>query len=69
MRRPQALALLTREKMSGQPAPASAQKVLNMWREALGDDANAAIAEMTATQEDQTAFTRAARKLLAAHGA
>jgi len=61
-----ALALLAREKMSGQRAPAVAQKVLDMWRESLGDDAQAAIEEMNASQEDQTAFTRAARKLLAA---
>ena len=61
-----ALALLAREKMSGQPAPAPARKVLEMWRESIGEEAQSAIAEMDAAQEDQRAFTRAARKLLAA---
>ena len=61
-----ALALLAREKMSGEPSPPAAQKVLNLWRESLGEGAEAAIAEMAASRENQTAFTRAARKLLAA---
>ena len=62
----QALSLLARERMSGQPSPKAAQKVLDLWRESLGDTADAALAEMAASQADQTAFTRAARKLLAA---
>ena len=62
----QALALLARERMSGEPAPKAAQKVLNLWRETLGDTAESALQEMVDTREDQTAFTRAARKLLAA---
>src|SRR3954447_10956217 len=61
-----ALALLTREKLSGQPAPESAQRVLNMWRDTLGDAADAALTEMSVAQEDQTTFARAARRLLAA---
>jgi len=61
-----ALSLLAREKMSGQPAPEAAQKLLGMWRETLGKAAETALAEMSETQDDQTAFTRAARKLLAA---
>ncbi len=62
----QALALLARERMSGEPAPKAAQKVLNLWRETLGDTADSALQEMVEAREDQTAFTRAARKLLAA---
>ncbi len=62
----QALSLLARERMSGQPSPKAAQKVLDLWRDSLGDTAEAALAEMAATQGNQTAFTRAARKLLAA---
>jgi cobaltochelatase CobT len=61
-----ALALLARERLSGEPAPEPAQRVLNLWRDTLGDTADVALAEMTTAQEDQTAFARAARKLLAA---
>jgi len=61
-----ALSLLAREQMSGKGAPPAAQRVLNLWRESLGDPALNALAEMKVTQEDQRAFTRAVRKLLAA---
>ena len=61
-----ALALLARERLSGEPAPEAAQRVLNLWRDTLGDTADTALAEMTTAQQDQTAFARAARKLLAA---
>jgi len=46
--------------------PESAQRILNMWRDSLGDNAEQAMEEMFSVQEDQTAFARAARKLLAA---
>ncbi len=62
----QALALLVRERMSGQIAPPAAQKVLDLWRGTLGDSAEAAIDEMAQNSANQPAFTRAARKLLAA---
>ena len=61
-----ALALIAREKLSGEPVPASAQRVLNLWRETLGESADQAMAEMMTAQDDQTAFSRASRKLLAA---
>ncbi len=61
-----ALALLARERMSGEPPPAPAQRILDLWRDGLTDDAKAALTEMSSTQDDQRAFTRAARKLLAA---
>ncbi len=61
-----ALALLLREKMSGEPSPPAAQKVLDLWRDSLGEKADAAIEEMAATRDSQVDFTRAARKLLAA---
>ncbi len=62
----EALALLARERMSGEPPPAPAQRILDLWRDGLTDDAKAALTEMSSTQDDQRAFTRAARKLLAA---
>jgi cobaltochelatase CobT len=61
-----ALALLTRERLSGEPVPAAARKILDMWREGLDDNAQSAIEEMMEVREDQNAFSRAARKLLAA---
>src|SRR5579875_2889863 len=61
-----ALALLAREQMSGQASPEAARRILETWRGTLGEQADAALAEMADAQADQTRFTRAARKLLAA---
>jgi cobaltochelatase CobT len=61
-----ALALLAREKMSGEEAPPAAKRVLDLWRDSIGETAITALDEMARTQADQAAFTRAARKLLAA---
>ncbi|MCB8880023.1 cobaltochelatase subunit CobT [Acidisoma cellulosilytica] len=62
-----ALSLLARERMSGQPVPAGAERVLAQWRDAVGADAAAALTDMAANADDQQAFTRAARKLLQAY--
>jgi len=62
----QALALLARERMSGLASPDAASGVLELWRTALGDQAEAALADLAAAQDDQNAFARAARRLLAA---
>jgi cobaltochelatase CobT len=61
-----ALALLAREKLSGQPSPEAVGRVLGLWRETLGDNADRALSEMLEAQDDQNAFARASRKLLAA---
>jgi cobaltochelatase CobT len=61
-----ALSLLAREHMSGVVSPQSAERVLGLWRETLGAKADAAFAELRRTQDDQDAYARAARKLLAA---
>jgi cobaltochelatase CobT len=61
-----ALALLARERMSGEPVPQSTQRVLSQWREGMADGARAALDELARTQDNQGAFTRAARRLLAA---
>src|SRR3712207_5002604 len=63
---PAALSLLARERISGQPAPEAAHRVLDLWRDTLGEQADTALAEMAGNTEDQDAFARAARKLLAA---
>jgi len=61
-----ALGLLARERMTGEAAPREAGRVLDLWRTTLGASADQALDEMAANAQDQTAFTRAARKLLAA---
>ena len=61
-----ALALLAREKMDPAAIPASARGILDLWRDTLGADAEAALAEMAGARGDQPGYTRAARKLLAA---
>ena len=63
---PVALALLARERMSGEASPDAATRILNTWRDTLGPDADTAMAALAAAQNDQTEFTRAARRLLAA---
>jgi cobaltochelatase CobT len=63
---PAALSLLARERISGEPAPEVARRVLDLWRDTLGDGAEQALAEMANATDDQDAFARASRKLLAA---
>ncbi len=61
-----ALAMLARERMSGVPAPAQMQEVLKLWRDDLGAAADHALRDMAAAQDDQDAFNKVARRLLAA---
>jgi cobaltochelatase CobT len=61
-----ALALLARERMSGEPAPEGARNILALWRDSVGDKAEEALEELARSQDDQSEYGRAARKLLAA---
>jgi cobaltochelatase CobT len=61
-----ALSLLARDKMDPLAVPDSAKKILDLWRDTLGGPAQAALEELASAKADQTNFTRAARKLLAA---
>jgi cobaltochelatase CobT len=63
---PAALSLLARERITGLPAPDAAHRVLDLWRDTLGEKADAALAEMAASTDNQEGFARAARRLLAA---
>ncbi len=63
---PAALGLLARERLSGEPVPPAARRVLDLWRDSVGEKGEAALAEMAAAQGNQDAFGKAARKLLAA---
>ncbi|WP_428394093.1 cobaltochelatase subunit CobT [Lichenicoccus sp.] len=62
-----ALGLLARERLSGKPSPACAERVLSQWRDQMGSSARSALDELAQAQDDQRAFTRAARRLLAAY--
>ena len=62
-----ALAMLARERLSGDAPPPHAARMLELWRSSLADGADLALDELAAAQDDQTAYTRAARRLLAAY--
>ena len=61
-----ALGLLVRERLTGEQPPSAARRVLDLWRDTLGQSADDALAEMAQAAGDQDAYARAARKLLAA---
>ena len=61
-----ALALLARERMTGEPAPEAAHAILDLWRHGLGEQAEAALDQLAASQSDQAAYAHASRRLLAA---
>jgi cobaltochelatase CobT len=61
-----ALSLLARDRMDPASVPESAQKILDLWRDTLGQEAERALTELASSRADQTTYTRAARKLLAA---
>jgi cobaltochelatase CobT len=62
-----ALSLIARERLSGRPAPAAADRVLSLWRATIAPEAEAAFTDMADSLDDQTAFARAARRLLTAY--
>ena len=61
-----AYALLLRERMTGAAGPPSAQHVMRLWREEMPMAASNALDELARVRGDQAAFSRAARRLLAA---
>jgi len=61
-----ALSLLIRDKMDPLTVPESAKHILDLWRDTLGEVAEEALTELASAKSDQTTYTRAARKLLAA---
>jgi cobaltochelatase CobT len=63
---PTALSLLARDRMDPASVPDAAQHILSLWRDTLGPAAEAALTELAAARGDQTLYTRASRKLLAA---
>ncbi|GBQ31681.1 cobalamin biosynthesis protein CobT [Gluconacetobacter sacchari DSM 12717] len=63
---PVALSLLARETLTGEPVPEPMRAIADQWRDHLGPSARHALSDMAAVQDDQKAFSRAARRLLVA---
>ena len=59
-----ALALLVREKLTGEQPPPSGASIVSLWRTALEDRAGARLAQLIDTVEDQKAFAKLCRKIL-----
>lgn len=62
----EAVALMVREKLTGRPTPEAASAVADLWREWITDKAGADLDALAANVEDQDAFARAVRHMLAA---
>ncbi|QEE45513.1 cobaltochelatase subunit CobT [Rhizobium sp. WL3] len=60
----EAVAMLVREKLTGQKAPESAGKVLDLWRPFIEDKAGADLDNLSTVIEDQQAFSRVIRHML-----
>ena len=60
-----ALSLLARQRMSKAAPPAGTKDILNLYSAGLSEAASIALDQMAAAKDDQTAYTRAARHLLA----
>jgi cobaltochelatase CobT len=61
-----ALSLLARDQMDPASVPASARAIVDLWRGTLGENAQAALADLAANRADQAQYTTSVRKLLAA---
>ncbi|HUU65944.1 MAG TPA: cobaltochelatase subunit CobT [Methyloceanibacter sp.] len=61
-----ALALLVRERLTGESPPAKARAIVNLWRPWIEERARTLLDRMPETLLDQEAFGRLARDLLAA---
>jgi len=60
----EALALMVRERLTGQAPPKSAQALVDVWRDWVEDRAGKTLARMDSLVEDQASFGRLARDLL-----
>lgn len=61
----EAVALLVRERLTGQKSPESAGKVLDLWRGFIEDKAGGDLGDLTAAMNDQQAFAKVVRHMLA----
>ena len=59
-----ALALMVREKLTGQKAPAQAAKIVDLWRETIETKAGKNLEALVGLENNQRAFGKAVRDLL-----
>ncbi len=60
-----ALALLVREKLTGQPPPPAAAHLVDLWRDSVEARAGSDLARLVEALENQKSFARLSRKILA----
>ncbi len=61
----EALAMIVREKLTGRAAPKSGERVVSLWRKWIEDKAGATLDGLSGTLDDQQAFARMVREMLA----
>lgn len=61
----EALALMVREKLTGQPIPKSGERLVELWRPWVEEKASADLDGLSAKLDDQQAFARVVREMLA----
>jgi cobaltochelatase CobT len=62
----EAMAMIVREKLTGQKPPASAGKVLDLWRSFIEDKAGKQLDNLTGAINDQQSFAKVIRNMLSA---
>jgi cobaltochelatase CobT len=62
----EAVAMMVREKLTGQKAPASAGKVLDLWRSFIEEKAGSELDNLSGVINDQQAFSKVIRNMLSA---
>ncbi|MDX3929743.1 MAG: cobaltochelatase subunit CobT [Shinella sp.] len=60
----EAIALMVREKLTGEKPPATAGKVLDLWRDFIENKAGGDMAGLSSAMNDQQAFARVVRNML-----
>jgi cobaltochelatase CobT len=61
----EAVALMVREKLTGRAAPKSGERMVNLWRKWVEEKAGADLEGLAAKLDDQNAFARVVRDMLA----
>ncbi|XUY28815.1 cobaltochelatase subunit CobT [Agrobacterium sp. rho-8.1] len=60
----EAIAMMVRERLTGEKPPESAGKVLDLWRSFIEDKASGDLKDLSKVVEDQKAFSKLIRKML-----
>ncbi len=61
----EAVAMMVRERLTGRPVPKSAERMVDLWRDWVQDKAGGDIDGLAANIDDQNAFARVVRDMLA----